>query len=180
MNKLFVALLLIVPNYIFAQNTLQFFEEKIDFTLGKEKFTVNGVYYFSNNTMNEVEQLIMFPFSKESELLAIKRVFNLTYVNNINYKMLNKAITFKINVLPKDTVRVNVVYSQKTEKENIYILESTQTWGRALKRANYSLTVDKSIKIKNLSLMPDSIVNNRYYWNKEDFFPSENFKITIQ
>jgi hypothetical protein len=55
-------------------------------------------------------------------------------------------------ILPGDTVKINIAYSQQTMKENVYILESTRTWNEALEWVDYSLTFDNSIQIENLSL----------------------------
>ena len=98
----------------------------------------------------------------------------------LSYQELENSITFKILVLPKDTVKVNIAYSQNTVKENIYILESTQTWGQALQKADYSLTFDSSIQIDSLSLKSDSLVDNVYYWKRQDFYPNENLKVWIE
>lgn len=180
MTKYFVSLLLAIPFCLSAQQSLQFVDEKIDFAINKNRFSVNGIYCFSNNSDAEIRQTILFPFSKDSDSVAVKRVFNLTYPENLSFQNLNNAIAFKMIFLPKDTVRLNIAYSQSTAKENIYILKSTQTWGRALIRADYSLTLDGSIQIDSLSLKPDSLVNNVYYWTKHNFFPDENFKIWIK
>jgi hypothetical protein len=83
-------------------------------------------------------------------------------------------------VMPNDTVNINISYSQKTEKENIYILESTQTWDKPLHRADYSLSIDNSVTLDSLSLKSDTLINNVYYWTKIDFYPKDNFIIWIK
>lgn len=104
----------------------------------------------------------------------------MSYAENLSYQKLENAVIFKLFVLPKDTVKINIAYSQNTVKENIYILESTQTWGQALKKADYSLTFDTSVQIDSLSLKPDYLENNVYYWKKRNFYPNENFKVLIK
>jgi hypothetical protein len=163
-----------------AQQKLQFIGERIDFAINKERFSINGIYYFLNNTEVAIRQNILFPFPKEADSLIVKRIYNLTYSEKLSFQQLNNAVAFKIVVLPKDTVKVNIAYSQNTDKENIYILESTQTWGKAMKRANYSLTIDTSVQIDSLSLKPDSLINNIYYWDIQDFYPNNNFRVWIK
>lgn len=180
MIKYLVTFLLTTPFYLSAQKPLQFVDEKIDFTLNNDHFTINGIYCFLNNSDAVIKQTILFPFSKDSDSVIVKRIFNLTYSENLSFQKLNNAVAFKIIFLPKDTVRVNIAYSQSTAKENIYVLESTQTWGQALIRADYSLAFDSSIQIDSLSLKPDSLVNNVYYRTKQNFFPDEDFKIWIK
>lgn len=173
-------LIFIIPLNSLAQQKLQFVGESIDFAISKERFSVNGIYIFSNSSESEIKQTILFPFAEGADSLIVKRIFNLTYSENLNFQQLNDAVAFKIIVLPKDTIKLNIAYSQNTEKENVYILESTQTWGKALKRADYSLELDSSVLIDSLSFKPDSLINNFYYWNKQDFYPNENFEVWIK
>ena len=180
MNRLILILIFAVPINLLAQQKLEFIGERIDFAINSERFRINGIYYFANNSEQEIRQTILFPFAKNTDSLFVKRVYNLTYSEKLNYQELENAIAFKILVLPKDTVKVNIAYSQNTVKENIYILESTQTWGQALKKADYSLTCDKSVQIDSLSLKSDSLDDNVYYWKRQDFYPNENFKVWIK
>ena len=173
-------LLLVMPLNLFAQQNLQFIGERIDFAINKDRFSINGIYYFSNSSETEIKQTILFPFSKDADSLTVKRVYNLTYSENLSFQNLRGSIAFRIFVLPKDTIKVNIAYSQKTESENVYVLESTQTWGKALKRVEYSLEFEPSVKIDSLSLKPDSLINNIYYWRRKDFYPNEDFKVWIK
>jgi len=77
-------------------------------------------------------------------------------------------------------VIVNIRYSQKTRKKNVYILESTWTWKRALQHAEYSLITDQSIRVDRLSIAPDTMLDNVYHWTKKDFYPDDNFIIWIE
>lgn len=180
MNRLILILFFAVPINLLDQQKLEFIGERIDFAINSERFTINGIYYFANKSKEEIKQTILFPFSKNTDSIIVKRVYNLTYAENLSYQELENAVAFKIIVLPKDTVKINIAYSQKTAKENIYILESTQTWGQALKKADYSLTFDTSVKIDSLSLKPDSMDDKMYYWKRQDFYPNENFKVWIK
>lgn len=180
MSRLFLLLLLLVPINLMAQQKLGFIGERIDFVINSSRFSINGIYYFSNNSEQEIRQTIFFPFSKNTDSITVKRVYNLTYAENLIFQKFENAVAFKIFVLPKDTVIVNIAYSQRTVKENIYILESTQTWKQALKNADYSLTFDTSVQIDSLSLKPDSLTNSVYFWYKQDFYPKEDFKVWIK
>ena len=179
MNK-FLFLLIGLCNSLIAQERIGFLSEKIDFSITSLSFDVNGIYTFTNDSENEIYQIIIFPFSVSSDSINVKRVYNLTYSKNLIFNKITNGIAFNLNVLSKDTVNVNISYCQKTEKENIYILESTQTWSTPLQKADYSLTFDNSIEIDSLSLRPDFFFDNVYYWNKTDFYPNENFKIWIK
>ncbi|HNS30561.1 MAG TPA: hypothetical protein PKL52_08525 [Tenuifilaceae bacterium] len=180
MIRLNLALLFVIPLNLIAQQKLEFIGENIDFNIDGNRFSINGIYYFVNGSDHEVWKTILFPFAQNTDSAVVKRVYNLTYSENLSYHPLNNAITFKMRILSRDTVMVNIAYSQKTVKENTYILESTQTWGQALKRANYSLTVDTSVQIDSLSLKPDGVNNHVYFWSKQDFYPTEDFIVWIR
>jgi len=180
MNKLILILFFVVPIKLLAQQNLKFIGERIDYIINSERFVINGIYYFANNSEKEIKQTILFPFAKNTDSIVTKRVYNLTYSERLSFQELENAIAFKIFVLPKDTVKVNIAYSQNTVKENIYKLESTQTWGQALQKADYSLTFDTSVQIDSLSLKPDIKDDNVYYWKRQDFYPNENFKVWIK
>lgn len=180
MNKLVLITLIILPSILFAQRKLQFIGENIDFEINEKTFSTNGIYYFSNNTESEIERTILFPFSDKADSLHIIRVYNLSYLKNIVYIQQDNAISFKINILPSDTIQVNIAYTQKTEIKNVYILKSTQTWGEPLKRAFYSLKVDSTVLLDSLSLKPNTFKNRTYYWEKFNFYPDDNFIIWIK
>lgn len=180
MIRLSIILYFVISVNLLAQQKIEFIGERIDFAINSDRFSINGIYYFSNSSEQEIKQTILFPFSKNTDSVSVKRVYNLTYSENLSFQELENAVAFKILVLPKDTVKINIAYSQNTVKENIYILESTQTWGQALKRADYSLNYDTSVQIDKLSIKPDSLENNVYYWKRKDFYPNENFKVWIK
>lgn len=180
MIRLNLALLFVIPLNLIAQQKFEFIGENIDFSIDSGLFSINGIYYFVNGSNHEVWKTILFPFAQNNDSVVVKRVYNLTYSENLSYHPKNNAITFKMRILPQDTIMVNIAYSQKTAKENRYILKSTQTWGQALKRANYSLTVDASVQIDSLSIKPDGVNNHVYFWSKQDFYPTEDFIVWIR
>lgn len=179
MNRLFLALLIVFPLNLYAQKGLEFVRESIDFSIDSQRFSINGIYHFANGSEHTIHRTILFPFAKNTDSVAVKRVFNLTNMEHIDFKEVENGIVFKLSVPPMDTVKVNIAYSQKTVKENTYILESTQTWGKPLQRADYSLTFDHSVQIDSIYPPPDGMDNHVYFWKKRDFYPHENYRVWI-
>lgn len=169
-----------IPIFLSAQNKLQFVGECIDFDINPSRFTTNGIYIFTNSTGHEIVQTILFPFSDDADSIQVKRVYNLSTSQNLDFQMVSKGVVFKVFVETEDTVAINIFYSQTTERENTYVLKSTQTWGKPLQTAKYSLTYDELVSIDSLSYKPDSKEGNVYYWNKNEFSPNEDFKILIK
>ena len=164
---------------ISAQREISFVEEYIDFGINAEKFVINGVYLFRNNTNRDIAQKITFPFGISTDSVTVNRVWDLTNGHGIDYKILKESIAFSIKLGPQDTFSLNIAYNQPIKKENRYILRSTQAWGEALKMATYSLTV-KDVDVEQFSYAPDSIKGNIYYWQKRDFLPEKDFIVTLK
>lgn len=180
MNRLILALLIVIPLNLYAQNELEFVRENIDFSINSQRFYINGIYHFANSTGHAIHRTILFPFATNTDSVVVKRVFNLTHMENIDFKEVENGIIFKLSLPSMDTVKVNIAYSQKTVKENTYILESTQTWGKPLQRADYSLTYDHTVQIDSIYPKPDGKENHVYFWRKKDFYPHANFRVWIK
>ena len=164
-RTLLLCLILIsVYSYLIAQNSVSFFEEHIDFKLDSKFFSINGIYSFYNNSNEIVNQKIIFPFA-------------------VKYSYMENAISFDLNLLPKDTLDINIFYRQKTFIKNTYIITTTRIWGKSLDKAIYTLTIPKKMSINSFSYIPDSIsiVDDKklYIWEKYRFLPQFDFDIVI-
>lgn len=163
-----------------GQGKLDFFGEKIDFSLDKDRFSTNGVYFFANTSDKDIVFPIFFPFAKNADSIIVKQVFNISYSQNLDYQFKQNGILFSLPVLANDTVYVNIAYSQQTKKENTYILSSTQAWKKPLTQADYTLKTDASVSIVGFSYPPDKQSETIYYWNKTNFYPEKEFIIKIE
>jgi hypothetical protein len=158
---------------------VSFIEEYIDFTIGKSGFETNGIYVFANTGEREIRQEIQFPFALGVDSVEVLRVYNFSYNKEIPYRTLKKSIAFLLEMQPFDTVYINIAYTQTLLKNNVYILRSTQAWGKPLQKAQYTLTVSDSLSIETFSYPPDSQKDNVYYWEKQDFLPSWDFEVGL-
>ncbi len=135
-----------------------------------------------HNNKNEVQQII-FPFDHETNLIDSIRIINLNTFRNVEFKRLKNSVYFKIYVPANDIVDLNIFYRQKISETNKYIIASTQSWGEHLKKAVYSLTTERDLKIKSFTYEPDSvkIINSKkvYLWVKQNFMPKNDFEITL-
>ena len=186
MKKLIAFLIILIFGTIFyskAQNNVLFFEEYIDFSLDSNYFCVNGIYSFQNKNNQDITQPILFPFADESTEIDSIRIINLHSGRNIDFNLKDHFICFTIYLPVNDTVDVNIFYRQKTSAKNKYIISSTQSWGKPLEKATYTLTADKNIRIKSFSYLPDSIKEfadkTLYTWEKYNFMPKEDFEIIL-
>jgi len=166
-----------------AQIPISFTSEFIDFKIDSNYFSVNGIYAFRNMTGELTNSKISFPFAVNASFIDSIRVLNIKNFLSINYKIIEKGISFNLNMLPYDTLELNINYRQKLARENIYILTTTKTWGVPLEKAVYSLTTSKCFEILSFSIEPDSLkfdlYNKTYYWTKHNFMPQTDFVIYI-
>ncbi len=166
-----------------AQKPVSFFEEHIDFALESEYFSINGIYSFCNTSGTEINQTIIFPFADKTTTIDSIRIVNLNSGKTIKFQRLESSVLFNFTLSPKDTVDVNIFYRQKISVVNKYIITSTQTWGKPLEKAVYTLTTEKTLKIKSFSYPPDSVeaIKDKriYFWEKQQFMPTSDFEITI-
>ena len=183
-HSLYLCLLFVsLSFYQQAQNHVSFFEEHIDFTLDAGYFVINGIYSFHNDAEKDISQQIVFPFADKTATIDSIRIVNLSTGGKIRFDRLENSVLFHFTLPSKDTVDVNIFYRQKISTLNKYIITSTQSWGKPLEKAVYTLTTDRNLKIKSFSYTPDSTgmaANKRlYFWKKQHFMPKMDFEITI-
>jgi hypothetical protein len=184
MKKLvFLILFISISVFTQAQHSVSFFEEHIDFSLDSKYFSINGIYSFHNNDIKEVNQQIVFPFADKTSTIDSIRIINLSTGSSIKFERLDSTISFSFALQPNDTVDLNIFYRQRISTKNKYIITSTQSWGKPLETAVYTLTTEKKLKIKSFSYEPDTVrIDNDqkiYNWQKHSFMPKSEFEITI-
>ena len=186
MKKRIAFLLILLSGTIFyskAQRDIRFFEEHIDFSIDPNYFCVNGIYSFQNRGNQGINQQIIFPVAGEATGIDSIRITNLYSGRKIDFSRKGHFIRFAVYLPVNDTVDVNIFYRQKTAAKNKYIITSTQSWGKPLKTAIYTLETDSDLKIKSFSYSPDSMKEFKdkkiYLWEKHDFMPEHDFEVIL-
>ena len=175
---------LTVATKLLAQANVNFYREEIDFMLNETYFTVNGFYYFRNNTNRNVEELLFYPFpEKVIEHIDSIAIFTM-YGKNLQYKRAGNGLTFNIKILAFDSCFINIIYREKHNKTTVtYILTSTQVWNQPLVQCDYSFCTDEKVYIKNFAYKPDKQIglnnNKLYFWKKRSFMPQKEFEVNF-
>ena len=161
-----------------------FFREDITFRLDSTSFDVDGYYWFANNSAETVTSDIYYPFPNNSgKLIDSIRLLNISTGQNSDYKLEGRyGISFDLNIAPSDTVLFQIGYRQQIIGDSaIYILKSTQGWGKSISMVEYKLIISNSFVIKKFSYPPDKSyqVGNYtvFYWKKVNFMPKKDFVI---
>lgn len=174
MNKLLTILLLFATLGLGAQTEVSFVKEKIDFSISPSNFKVNGIYYFVNQTDHDKTQGIGFPFAQHADSVQILHVIDLQNLHSIPFRPKDSAIYFSIHIPAKDTFMLGLAYSQPTALHNEYVLKSTQSWGKPLEYADYSLELTEAVRLKQVNIPYDRKEEGIYFWHKQQFYPNEN------
>ncbi len=181
--RFFLLLLITISSQMVAQNRVSFFEEHIDFSIDSNYFYINGIYSFRNWSAGDVNQIIGFPFASQTDSIDLINVTDLNALQKVPFKTEKRAIFFNLQMLPNDTLDLNIQYRQKRATKNSYIITSTQSWGKPLHKAIYSFTAPAHLQIKTFSYPPDSMVikgdEKVYYWKKLNFMPQKEFDVIL-
>jgi len=174
-------LLFLIGSAVRGQD-LSFFQEDITFTLDKNYFSVDGYYWFANQSNKICESMIYYPFgiSSEREKVDSVEVYNIS--QNAIPKIINRSkngITFLLSIAGMDTAVYHIKYIQTIAGDSVkYILTSTQKWNKALDNAEYKLMVDTRIKLTGFSYEPDKVYNIEgkkiYLWKRSNFMPASD------
>lgn len=158
-----------------------FFREDITFRLDSTYFDVEGYYWFANHSAEMVKSEIFYPFpTGQSGMVDSIRLFNISSGNIGKYKREGTfGISFSLILAPFDTLLFQIGYRQKVVCNSvIYILQTTQGWGKPIDLAEYKLIVPDYFRIKQFSYQPDKSYKmekyNVYYWKKENFMPDQD------
>jgi hypothetical protein len=180
MNFLFLSYLAIICFQLQVRPPVSFTEEYLEFRLRETTFTVNGNYYFVNNTVNAVSKEINYPFPVALSNIDSIHIFDNAKGRFLEFKKLRQAVVFRLSLMPNDTVNLNIFYEQKGVGDTIkYILTTTRNWGEPLKKAEYTFETEQYRNIKTFSYTPDkTIIHNhqkKYFWHRKDFLPEKDF-----
>jgi hypothetical protein len=164
---------------------VSFTEEYIEFRLKKDIFTVNGIYVFVNNTNGYSTEEIHYPFPATGFSIDSVHVFDMNHGKYLETERRQKDVVFRLNVPPKDTLKLNIFYRQKGVKDTAtYILTTTKNWGEPLRKGEYTFTTDASRKIRSFSYPPDKKnlmeKEQKYFWSRKDFLPEKDFIVVFE
>jgi len=165
-----------------------FFREDLVFSIDSVYLTINGKYYFRNNTEQKVSIPIIYPFPRIHMLKAVEKISvidlekpGLTFKVNLE----DTLATFQVEIAAKSEKAISISYRQQ-HKGNIarYILTTTSRWKKPFEEANYDLIVPSYFRIVSFPFEPDSFSTfgdeKIYHWKKKDFMPDKDFDIEFR
>lgn len=160
---------------------MDFYREDITFRLDSTNFSVEGNYWFSNMSDEPVHNYIFYPLPESSKgRVDSFFVYNISGNKRIDFTLRgNEGISFHLNIEPRDTLLLQIYYRQRpVSNPAVYILKTTEAWGKSLDLAEYKLITPRSFTIKKFSYPPDKLYQieelNVHYWRKENFMPQDD------
>ena len=185
MSLLFLSCLALFCFQTQERPPVSFTEEYIEFRLRETTFTVNGIYYFVNNTANVVSKEIRYPFPVPISTIDSVHVFDMEQGRFLGFERLGQVVVFRLSMSVNDTVKLNIFYRQKGVKDTVkYILTTTKNWGEPLKKAEYTFETERYRKIRSFSYPPVKTSfsghEQNYFWSRKDFLPEKDFIVIFR
>jgi hypothetical protein len=160
---------------------IEFYREDLTFTLTKSHLTVDGNYFFRNDTDKSGSYLLYYPYPGDSIMGYVDSTFALDSNNKLCKVSERKdGMTFSVKIAAHDTTVCRIGYRQSLNGHSArYILTTTQSWGKPFKEVSYS--VISNLKHLKFNYKPDSIQKKgrgkMYRWHKTNFMPDKDFII---
>jgi hypothetical protein len=126
------------------QSGVDFYKEEITLAVNDSESSVNGIYYFRNNTEKAGNFPVIFPFYVDSLSLfpySIKPyAVDSSKTVSLDFESIEKlgSISLAIPLKPHSVTIWHLDYVQKIKaRQARYIITSTNAWGRPLQEATY-------------------------------------------
>lgn len=164
---------------------LSFMQEDLNFKLTQHTFTVDGIYWFSNESNETIKQALFYPYPQDdylgrAEFLALKLIQPLKgqVVNKRSES--DKGFWFEVTLPAQTIMECRIAYKQKLKANKAkYIVFTTISWGRPLEQAKFTLKVPHGLKITTLSLadygIKHKLLHDVYRWELKNFRPEADF-----
>lgn len=172
-----------------GKSSVDFFKEEITLSVNDSEATINGVYYFRNDTEKNGEFPVLFPFYVDSLTLfpySIKAyVIDNAKTVKLNYRIIEKArsISMTIPIKAHSITTWYLDYSQiiKASKAR-YIITSTSAWGKPLEKATYKFIVPSNFDNITAWPQPDTALidksNTILISHQTNFLPRRDMEVT--
>ena len=161
---------------------LRFAEENIDVSLHPpDTVEVTGEYFFTSSDGTGCKQRVIYPFPADStvEFPCFIAVQKSDPPLKIPFRLIEKGISFTVEVPKRDTVAITVTYRQRFgNKTGRYILTTTAYWSRPLSNGRYTLRVPINTTLTYLSYECDTVYTSGtsriYSFFKKKFMPGRD------
>ncbi len=170
--------------------SLEFIQEELEFKLDQDWFKVNGNYWFSNNTGNVVIRQLFFPIPADSLNAPAERV-KLKLKDPLpgqKVKILSvsqQGFWFELSLPAQTIAECHISYRQKLKGNSArYVLRSTQSWGKPLELAKYTLITSNKLQVLKLTLSDPEISvrggRRCFRWEYQNYLPDTDFEVEFR
>jgi hypothetical protein len=173
-----------------ASTRISFMQEDLIFKLSRHTFTVDGSYWFSNESNETITQALFYPYPQEdylgkAEFLKLKLINPPQGQNVKKLSESDKGFWFEVTLQAKTIMECRIGYKQKLKANTAkYIIMTTQSWGKPLEQAVFQLKVPRCLKITKLPLDNPSVkstwFHSIYSWERKNFWPETDFIVEFE
>ncbi len=179
------AFLLLLLAEIMMLSALTFEAEELNFYLENDLWEMDGLFHFANYDSLSAKELIFFPVPSDSFCLPPKiKALSVQDDKEGAVTLLNQdknGFTFLLSLPALSFCSLHLDYTQ-TLKSNYakYIITTTNSWGRPLPYAKYTLHPGINVQIRSLPFPVQKQEGRNYIWEFYDFAPEKEFEVIFQ
>jgi len=179
------AFLLLFLTGIIVLSALSFEAEELDFYLESDLWEMDGLFHFANYDSLSTKELIYFPVPSDSLCLPAKiQTLAIQDSNGAEVTMLNQSkngFTFLLSLPALSFCSLHINYTQALKSNYAkYIITTSNSWGRPLPYAKYTLHPGIKVQISSLPFPLQKQEERNYIWEFYDFTPDKEFEVTFQ
>jgi hypothetical protein len=179
------AFLLLLLTGIIVLSALSFEAEELDFYLENDLWEMDGLFHFANYDSLSTRELIYFPVPSDSLCLPAK-IKTLAIQDNSGaevtpLKQTKDGFTFFLSLPALSFCSLHINYTQALKSNYAkYIITTSNSWGRPLPYAKYTLHPGIKVQISSLPFPLQKQEERNYIWEFYDFTPDKEFEVTFQ
>ena len=174
---LFIVLFLAIPIW---PRSISFYQEDLAIYVNDSTCTLKGHYFLKNNTKRDLSIPIYYPIAiDETQNYPDYILLRRSCGKEIKYQKDSKGIGFSVNIPADSIISIYIEYEQYVYSNNFeYIVESTRSWGEALKKAKIEIHLPHKFRLLKTSFSYNKVKNRAdgliYIIERNNFYPDKN------
>jgi hypothetical protein len=180
----FLVLYTIINHFHPSTPVVEFTSENVSINLHPDSVQVEGIYTFSNLHNQENKVKISYPFVI-NEFIGAPTSITVQTDNGqtLEYKLQDDAIQFELVVPPQSSRNLSISFTQPCYDGGFtYVLTTTQSWGKPLVSAVFTVNVDNTISEfqsnYTLEQVDKTDAFTSYSYQTENFNPDQDMQFS--
>lgn len=171
-------------SYYSKPSPVEFSREDVSIYIFEDYVQVEGTYTFRNPSLEPEKVKTTYPLIIDDQ---IGEPYSISLLDDtgdeIPYREVDRGIQFEYEMPPGEHKDIHITYKQPyTSNEYTYILTSTQTWGKPLQVARFTVNTAGSLGELNsnypFSKVSEKELFSQYFYQTQDFYPDRELELS--